>query len=86
MSFLDFPAWILGDFARVEEFRLALKTITVVGPSPDHKHDVPLHSRVTERTGHSVVIEFIGGKTNVDTSSSAAAPPPRGLAIPSAAA
>ncbi|QRN93456.1 linear amide C-N hydrolase [Archangium violaceum] len=71
VSFLDFPAWILGNFASVNDFQAALKTITVVGPPQGSHFYVPLHYIVTDSTGQSVVIEFIGGKTNVYTSTNA---------------
>ena len=74
VSFLDFPAWILGNFAKVKDFQEALATITVVGPSQDglfHKLYVPLHYIVTDSTGQSVVVEFIGGKANVYQSTNA---------------
>jgi choloylglycine hydrolase len=65
VSFLDFPAWILGNFALVEDFLSAFQNITVVGPLPGEHFYVPLHYIVTDRTGRSAVIEFIGGKPNV---------------------
>ncbi|WPB80146.1 linear amide C-N hydrolase [Archangium violaceum] len=71
VSFLDFPAWILGNFASVEDFQAALQTITVVGPPKDSKLYVPLHYIVTDSTGQSVVIEFIEGQTRVHKSTNA---------------
>ncbi|MDC0743585.1 linear amide C-N hydrolase [Polyangium mundeleinium] len=62
VSYLDFPAWILGNFASVEDFLAALPTISVVGPAPGTPSYVPLHFIVTDSTGQSAVIEFIGGK------------------------
>jgi len=67
VSFYDFPAWILGNFATVEEVRTALDEITVVGPPPPTATEssplyVPLHYIVTDSTGQSLVVEFIGGK------------------------
>jgi choloylglycine hydrolase len=67
LSFFDFPAWVLGNFATAEEFRKGLGGITVVGPPPPTRerkspYYVPLHYIVTDATGQSVVVEFIGGK------------------------
>lgn len=62
VSFLDFPAWILGNFASVEEFLAALKEVSVVGPAPGDPGYVPLHFIVTDSTGQSAVVEFIGGE------------------------
>lgn len=72
VSYLDFPAWILGNFASVTDFLAALQTITVVGPPPPTSTEksplyVPLHYIVTDSTGRSAVIEFIGGKPSVYT-------------------
>jgi penicillin V acylase-like amidase (Ntn superfamily) len=67
VSFFDFPAWVLGNFATVEEFRKAFGEITVVGPPPPTKEQtsklyIPLHYIVTDHRGQSIVVEFIGGK------------------------
>jgi choloylglycine hydrolase len=78
LSFLDFPAWVLGNFATVSDLRAAMAAdaanpVSVVGPSPpppadqpledpDSKFYVPLHYIVTDSTGASVVIEFIKGE------------------------
>ena len=69
VSFFDFPAWVLGNFATVEEVRDALGGITVVGPLPPTEEKpslyyVPLHYVVTDSTGNSLVVEFIGGKAH----------------------
>jgi choloylglycine hydrolase len=67
LSFLDFPAWVLGSFATVEGFLREFQKISVVGPPPptrDKKSPlyIPLHYIVTDSRGKSVVVEFIGGK------------------------
>jgi choloylglycine hydrolase len=68
VSFYDFPSWILGNFATVEEFCAGFGEIAVVGPpalleggDPDPSY-LPLHYVVTDSTGRSAVVEFIGGK------------------------
>lgn len=70
VSYLDFPAWILGKFALVSDLQNALSTITVVGPPPPTNTQksplyIPLHYIVTDSTGQSAVIEFIGGEIQV---------------------
>jgi penicillin V acylase-like amidase (Ntn superfamily) len=67
VSFLDFPAWVLGNFATVEEFRTGFGEISVVGPAPPTQEQkspdyVPLHYIVIDNTGQSAVVEFIGGR------------------------
>lgn len=67
VSFYDFPAWVLGNFATVEEFRAGFGEISVVGPPPPTQDQadpyyVPLHYIVTDNTGQSGVVEFIGGR------------------------
>jgi penicillin V acylase-like amidase (Ntn superfamily) len=67
VSFLDFPAWVLGNFATVGHFLTAFQEITVVGPPPPPPNQkkslyIPLHYIITDNTGQSVVVEFIGGR------------------------
>jgi penicillin V acylase-like amidase (Ntn superfamily) len=72
VSFLDFPAWILGNFARVVDVEAALlgsdgvpPQISVIGPATGAAYYVPLHYIVTDQTGASVIVEFVDGATNV---------------------
>ena len=66
MSYLDFPAWVLGCCTSVEDIRAALlgeqASFTVVGPQPSNTDSfyVPLHYVATDATGASVVVEFVG--------------------------
>lgn len=62
LSYFDFPAWVLGNFATAEDFLTAFREITVVGPPDTSKLYIPLHYIVTDNTGQSVVVEFIGGR------------------------
>ncbi|HST58787.1 MAG TPA: linear amide C-N hydrolase, partial [Longimicrobium sp.] len=62
LSYFDFPAWVLGSFATVQEFLTGFAEIRVVGPPESSKLYVPLHYIVTDDTGQSVVVEFIGGR------------------------
>jgi choloylglycine hydrolase len=86
VSFLEFPAWVLGRFTRASDVKAALlganggdPEITVVGPprpgSPgaddSSKFYVPLHYVVTDATGQSIVIEFVNGETQVHDSTNA---------------
>lgn len=71
VSFLDFPAWILGNFGSVKDFLNGLTQILVVGPPQGNKYYVPLHYVVTDNTGQSAVIEFVGGQTNTYPSTNA---------------
>jgi choloylglycine hydrolase len=85
VSSFDLPAWILGQCATVGDVRTALlgpagdgtdPLFTVAGPQPVYEGAansffVPLHYVVTDATGASIVIEFVGGATNVYDSSDA---------------
>ncbi len=72
ISFLDFPAWVLGNFATAGAVSAALGSadgavpqVTVVGPPYTSSSYVPLHYIVTDDAGASTVVEFVGGQTNV---------------------
>jgi penicillin V acylase-like amidase (Ntn superfamily) len=66
LSYLDFPAWVLGTCTSVEDIKTALigpdALFTVVGPAPSNTDNfyVPLHYVATDNTGASVVVEFVG--------------------------
>lgn len=61
--------WILSQFKDVNEVKKALKDITVFNQPinlPGHPNvTFPLHTIVTDRDGHSIVIEFANGKMQV---------------------
>lgn len=78
LSFLDFPAWVLGTCAYVTDVQKALlgdgsgsaPAIHVVGPpaptaAAASPFFVPLHYVVTDSNGASIVVEFVDGETNV---------------------
>ncbi len=76
VSFLDFPAWILGTCQTVGDVQAAIAgdsaTITVIGPADlPHTDFVPLHYVVTDATGASIIVEFVNGETNVYDSANA---------------
>ena len=62
LSYFDFPSWVLGSFATVGEFLTGFAEIAVVGPPETSQLYVPLHYIITDNTGQSVVVEFIGGR------------------------
>ena len=66
LSNSSFAAWVLGNFASVEEVRDALGEVVVWGePIPQLGSFAPLHYVVTEPRGKSIVIEYVDGKLHV---------------------
>ncbi len=63
----DVPVWLLTNFAGVDEVRAALPKVTVwPGILPElGKTPVPLHFIVTDKSGKSLVIEYVGGRLNI---------------------
>jgi choloylglycine hydrolase len=75
VSFLDFPAWVLSNFAAADDVRTALgwpggpqPQVTIVGPPVGDRFYVPLHYIVTDRSGASIIVEFVGGETRIHDS------------------
>lgn len=69
MSYINFMSWVLGQFDSVNELKKALPGMTVYA-NPlavlGQKNVVfPLHVIVTDRTGESIVVEWVKGKTHV---------------------
>lgn len=67
VSILGFGTWVLGQFANVDEVRKALPGIKVwaddtlqTGPTPP-----TLHFVFTDRTGASIVLEFVKGEQRI---------------------
>jgi choloylglycine hydrolase len=61
-----FGAWVLGSFASVDEVRAALSGVSVWGePVPQLGSFAPLHYVVTDPSGKSIVIEYVGGQVQV---------------------
>jgi choloylglycine hydrolase len=76
VSFLDFPAWVLGNFTSAADVAAALGAggatpqVTIVGPPPPTPQQaspfyVPLHYIITDATGASIVVEFVNGETMI---------------------
>ncbi|HSX11529.1 MAG TPA: choloylglycine hydrolase family protein [Chlamydiales bacterium] len=66
LDFADLGAWVLGNFASVEEVKVALKDVRVWGhPVPPLPGIPPLHIAVHDAKGNHLVIEFVGGKLQV---------------------
>jgi choloylglycine hydrolase len=69
VSYLDFVAWLLSNFASVQLAQAELEggTISIVGP-PQELDGVadpwyePLHFVVTDNTGASMIVEFVDGE------------------------
>ncbi len=57
---------MLGNFSTVDEVRKALGDVVVWGPTvPQLGSFAPLHYVVTDNSGKSIVIEYVGGKLQV---------------------
>ncbi len=57
---------MLGNFASVDEVREALGNVVVWGETiPQLGSFAPLHYVVTDKSGKSIIIEFVGGKVQV---------------------
>ncbi len=67
LSNLQFGAWILSQFATVEEVRLALSTIKVWGEPLAVWGDapIPLHYVIHDANGNSLIVEFIEGTPRI---------------------
>lgn len=65
----DLGMWVLGNFKTAEEVKQALTNGSVEIWVPDSALDpnspLPLHYAINDKTGGSIVVEFLGGKTNV---------------------
>lgn len=73
VQFTDLTAWALGQYATVAEVQAALPGISVVGPAvPTGKDDdgyIPIHFIISDATGASLILEFVGGEMRSYTSS-----------------
>ena len=66
LSNISFGAWVLGNFANVDEVRAALGNVVVWGePVPQLGSFSPLHYAITDAAGKSIVVEYTGGKMQV---------------------
>lgn len=66
LDFVDFGAWVLGNFSTIGEVKEALKNIRVWGhPVPPLPGTPPVHVALHDLKGQHLVIEFIGGVMKV---------------------
>ena len=66
LSNIDFCAWVLGNFATVDELKKALSNVSVWGEVvPQLGGILPLHFAVHDATGNNLVIEFINGEKKI---------------------
>jgi choloylglycine hydrolase len=63
LSPIEFPNWILTQFATVDEVKAALNTVVIVPTVPKGWPGLPpFHYVIYDKTGQSIVIEPINGK------------------------
>ena len=66
LSIQDAGAWVLGNFATVDEVKTALKTVTVWGEySNEIKMIPPQHLAIHDALGKNIVVEFVNGGTKI---------------------
>jgi choloylglycine hydrolase len=63
VAYLDFVAWLLGNFDSVAAARAQLESgeVTIVGPPTTSEWYKPLHFVVTDSTAASIIVEFVDG-------------------------
>lgn len=62
----DFVAWVLGNFENAEQVRDALQNVVVWGPNvPQLGSFAPIHFAVHDKSGGSLIIEYVGGEVQV---------------------
>lgn len=63
LSIQELGAWVLGNFATVDELQAALKNVVVWGESSNEiKMIPPLHLAVHDAQGKNLVVEFVNGE------------------------
>ena len=66
LSSLDFSAWVLSNFATVDELKKALSDVSVWGEViPLLGTTLPFHFAVHDAAGNNLVIEFINGEKKI---------------------
>ncbi len=66
LAVTDLGNWMLGNFSTVSEVKKEIGKIDVVGAYVPQLRMVPgFHAAVHDAKGNNIVIEFIGGKTNI---------------------
>ncbi len=65
LDFVDFGAWLLGNFSSIAEVKRALKTVRIWGHSVPGLGLPPVHAAIHDAQGNNLVVEFIGGEMRV---------------------
>jgi len=69
LNYLFVADWVLGRFASTEEVKAALNDVYVYGSAVSlggmNAQVFPIHMVVADASGKSIVIEWVGGETNV---------------------
>lgn len=65
LDFIDFGAWVLGNFATVAEVKDALNSVVIWGHAVPPLGVPPVHAAIHDAQGNSIVVEFIGGQMKV---------------------
>jgi choloylglycine hydrolase len=66
LSNIQFGAWVLGNFASVDEVRDAVGSVRVwAEPVPQLGSFAPLHFAIHDASGKSIVVEYVGGAAHV---------------------
>lgn len=66
VTIADFGAWVMGNFASVDEVKEALARVNVAGANlKEAGGDLYLHIALHDAAGKNLVIEFIGGQVKI---------------------
>jgi choloylglycine hydrolase len=66
LDFVDFGAWVLGNFATIADVKEGLKGVRVWGhPIPSLMGLPPLHAAIHDAGGNHLVIEFMKGEMKI---------------------
>jgi choloylglycine hydrolase len=66
ITIADFGAWVMGNFATVDEVKAALPEINVAEiKNKEFKNGLGLHIAIHDKSGKSLVVEFINGKKQI---------------------
>lgn len=69
LNYLYVGDWVLGNFATVDEVKAAINDVYVYGSAVSlggmENQVFPIHMVVADAAGKNIIIEWVGGKTNV---------------------
>ena len=65
LDFTDFGAWLLGNFATVNEVKEALRGVRIWGHPVPQLGLPPVHAAIHDAKGNNIVVEFVGGQMQV---------------------